>query len=104
MHSSQEYLCVRTQCNVCEACKQGNAIDLCHQAEYSSEESSCLVLFFRVCDGCPLQARRAASVKALTDGHLLTLTRKNFDELLGSLADIRQMWRFEALGMASLKS
>ena len=51
----------------------------------------------------PLQARRAASVKALTNGHLLTLTRKNFDELLGSLADIRQMWRFEALGMASLQ-
>lgn len=49
-----------------------------------------------------VQAPRAASVRALTSGHLLTLTRKNFNELLGSLADIRQMWRFEALGMVSL--
>ena len=46
-----------------------------------------------------LQSTRAASVKALTEGTLLTLTREDFDSLLGSLSDIRHMWRFEALRM-----
>ena len=46
-----------------------------------------------------VQSTRAASVKALTEGTLLTLTREDFDSLLGSLADIRHMWRFEALRM-----
>ena len=38
-------------------------------------------------------------MKALTEGTLLTLTREGFDNLLGSLADIRHLWRFEALRM-----
>ena len=46
-----------------------------------------------------VQSVRAASVKALTEGTLLTLTREDFDSLLGSLADIRHLWRFEALRM-----
>lgn len=38
-------------------------------------------------------------MRAVTEGTLLTLTRDDFDSLLGSLADIRHMWRFEALRM-----
>ena len=48
-----------------------------------------------------VQSTRAASVKALTDGTLLALTRDDFNHLLGSLADIRHMWRFEALRMVT---
>ena len=48
-----------------------------------------------------LQSVRAATVKALTEGTLLMLTRDDFNNLLGSLSDIRHMWRFEALRMVS---
>ena len=48
-----------------------------------------------------LQDVRAASVRALTDASVLTLSRALFSKLLGSLADIRHMWRFEALNKVS---
>ncbi|KAK9817313.1 hypothetical protein WJX72_012521 [[Myrmecia] bisecta] len=40
---------------------------------------------------------RAANVRALTDAQLLAMHRDDFNKLLGSLTDIRYMWRFEAL-------
>ena len=43
------------------------------------------------------QDARAASVRALTDALVLACHRNDFIQKLGSLADIRHMWRFEAL-------
>ena len=43
------------------------------------------------------QDTRAASVRALTDALVLACHRDDFIQKLGSLADIRHMWRFEAL-------
>ena len=40
---------------------------------------------------------RAASVQALESATCLTLDRSNFEELLGSLQKIQNMWRYEAL-------
>jgi hypothetical protein len=40
---------------------------------------------------------RSANVKALTDSTLLALSREDFNKLLGSLQNIRNIWRFEAL-------
>ena len=51
--------------------------------------------------GRAMQDVRAASVRALTDASVLTLSRALFSKLLGSLADIRHMWRFEALNKVS---
>ena len=51
-----------------------------------------------------LQDVRAASVKALTAASVLTLSRALFCKLLGNLADIRHMWRFEALCKACVPS
>lgn len=44
-----------------------------------------------------LQDKRAATVKAVTDAQVLALHRDDFNKLLGNLADIRHVWRFEAL-------
>ena len=60
---------------------------------------SSVCLLVAVLPASLVQSVRAANVKALTEGTLLTLTRKDFDSLLGSLADIRHLWRFEALRM-----
>lgn len=43
---------------------------------------------------CPC---RAANVQAGTAAKALVCTRADFDTHLGSLAEIRSMWRFEAL-------
>ena len=43
------------------------------------------------------QDARAASVRTLTDALVLACHRDDFIQKLGSLADIRHMWRFEAL-------
>lgn len=40
---------------------------------------------------------RAATVTAITEAKCLVCTRADFDRHLGSLEDIRNMWRFEAL-------
>ena len=40
-------------------------------------------------------------MRALTDASVLTLSRALFSKLLGNLADIRHMWRFEALNKVS---
>ncbi|EFN52025.1 hypothetical protein CHLNCDRAFT_54794 [Chlorella variabilis] len=44
---------------------------------------------------------RAATVQAATAAKALACTRADFDTHLGSLAEIRNMWRFEALRKAS---
>lgn len=40
---------------------------------------------------------RAATVRATTPAKVLCCTRADFDRHLGSLGEIRNMWRFEAL-------
>jgi hypothetical protein len=40
---------------------------------------------------------RAANVSAATNAKALACTRSDFDTHLGSLAEIKNMWRFEAL-------
>ena len=48
----------------------------------------------------PLHAHtwcRAATVTAATAARVLVCTREGFDHHLGSLAEIRNVWRFEAL-------
>ena len=45
---------------------------------------------------------RAATVVALQSSKALVCTKEDFDEHLGSLAEIRNMWRFEALSKVPL--
>lgn len=45
---------------------------------------------------------RAATVTAMELSKVLACTRQTFNSLLGSLAEIRNMWRFEALGKVPL--
>ena len=40
---------------------------------------------------------RAASVQAVEDSNCLYIGREIFEQLLGSLSEIRHMWRYEAL-------
>ena len=40
---------------------------------------------------------RAATVKAVTAGRCLSLSRENFNKRLGTLEEIQHMWRYEAL-------
>ena len=43
-------------------------------------------------------------MQALTDCSLLRLQRANFDALLGSLTNLRHMWRYEALRKARARA
>ena len=44
-----------------------------------------------------VQDVRAANVRAVSDSLVLTCHRNDFQTHLGSLTDIRRLWRFEAL-------
>ena len=48
-----------------------------------------------------LQDVRAANVRAMSDSLVLTCHRNDFQTHLGSLTDIRRLWRFEALRKVS---
>ena len=48
-------------------------------------------------DSLPAPFPRAATVTAVAASRALTCTREVFDAHLGSLDDIRNLWRFEAL-------
>ena len=50
-----------------------------------------------------LQDVRAANVRALGDSLVLTCHRNDFQTHLGSLTDIRRLWRFEALRKVSVQ-
>ncbi len=41
---------------------------------------------------------RAATVKAVADSVALTLSRDQFNSLLGNLSQLRNVWRFEVSG------
>ena len=52
---------------------------------------------FNGAPSCPPALCSAATVRATTPAKVLCCTRADFDHHLGSLAEIRNMWRFEAL-------